>query len=154
VASGSILVAIFNGGPPGVVYEFIVVSLFYWTVAASLAELASAIPSSGGVYHWASVTPGKSWGRINGFFAGYWNWLSWILGAASFASILGNTVVQMYGLAHPDFVAKPWHVFVVYQILTWLACLSVCFFNSAMPHLNTIGIFVVLGGFLVTVIVV
>ena len=63
---GSILVAIFNGGPPGVIYEFIVVSIFYWAVAASLAELASAIPSSAGVYHWASVTAGTKWGRIVG----------------------------------------------------------------------------------------
>lgn len=64
---GSILVAIFNGGPPGVIYEFIAVSVFYWIVAASIAELASAIPSSGGVYHWASVTPGKAWGRVVGY---------------------------------------------------------------------------------------
>jgi choline transport protein len=63
---GSILVAIFDGGPPGVIYEFIVVSIFYWIVAASIAELASAIPSSGGVYHWASVTPGRKWGRVVG----------------------------------------------------------------------------------------
>jgi amino acid transporter len=63
---GSILVAIFNGGPPGVLYEFITVSVFYWIVAASIAELASAIPSSAGVYHWASVTPGRKWGRVNG----------------------------------------------------------------------------------------
>lgn len=63
---GSILVAIFNGGPPGVIYEFIAVSVFYWIVAASIAELASAIPSSGGIYHWASVTPGKKWGRVIG----------------------------------------------------------------------------------------
>jgi amino acid permease len=46
---GSILLAIFNGGPPGVIYEFIAVSVFYWIIAASLAELASAIPSSAGV---------------------------------------------------------------------------------------------------------
>jgi choline transport protein len=64
--AGSILVAIFNGGPPGVIYEFIAVSIFYWIVAASIAELASAIPSSGGVYHWASVTPGPRWGRVVG----------------------------------------------------------------------------------------
>src|SRR5271170_3488334 len=55
---GSVLVAIFNGGLSGVLYEFIAVSVFYWIVAASIAELASAIPSSGGVYHWASITPG------------------------------------------------------------------------------------------------
>ncbi|KAI9869736.1 MAG: hypothetical protein M1823_008969, partial [Watsoniomyces obsoletus] len=49
---GSILVALYNGGPPGVLYEFIVVSVFYWIVAACIAELASAIPSSAGVYQW------------------------------------------------------------------------------------------------------
>ncbi|KAK4940560.1 hypothetical protein LTR10_019319 [Elasticomyces elasticus] len=116
---GSILVAIFNGGPPGVIYEFITVSLLYWIVAASLAELASAIPSSGGVYHWASVTPGKRWGRVIG-----------------------------------DFVAQPWHVFVTYLIVTWIACICVCLFNSVMPHLNLVGIFMVLAGFFITIVVV
>jgi amino acid transporter len=71
----------------GVIYEFIAVSVFYWIIAASIAELASAIPSSGGVYHWASVTPGQKWGRVIGFYAGYWNWLAWVFGAASMSFI-------------------------------------------------------------------
>jgi choline transport protein len=92
---GSIVVAIYNGGPPGVLYEFIVVSIFYWLVAASLAvsppilslhslgsdniqELASSMPSSAGVYHWASITPGPKYGRICGWFAGWWNTFAWI----------------------------------------------------------------------------
>ncbi|KAL8867155.1 MAG: hypothetical protein Q9174_005840 [Haloplaca sp. 1 TL-2023] len=45
---GAINVAIYNGGPPGVIYEFIAVSVFYWFIAASIAELSSAIPSAGG----------------------------------------------------------------------------------------------------------
>ncbi|OCT48563.1 putative choline transport protein [Cladophialophora carrionii] len=151
---GSILVAIFNGGPPGVLYEFLVVSVFYWIVAASIAELASAIPSSAGVYQWATITAGKRWGRVVGFFAGWWNCLAWILGAASMTSIFSNTVVQMYALKHPDFVSKPWHVFVTYIIVTWIACLIVCFFNEAMPRLNSIGIFFILAGFLITIVVV
>ncbi|KAI1859856.1 hypothetical protein JX265_010305 [Neoarthrinium moseri] len=150
---GSILVALYNGGPPGVLYEFITVSVFYWIVALSIAELASAIPSSAGVYHWASVTPGKRWGRVIGYFAGWWNYLAWVFGAASMSSILANTIVQMYSLNHPDFVAENWHVFIVYIIATWMACLSVCFFNRAMPYLNNIGIFFILAGFLITVIV-
>lgn len=85
---GTILVAISNGGPPGVLYEFLVVSVFYFFVAASLAELVSAIPSSAGVYHWASVTPGPRWGRLVGFFAGWWNYLAWSMGTASMAAIL------------------------------------------------------------------
>ena len=92
---GSILVAIFNGGAPGVLYEFIVVSIFYWMVAASIAELVSAIPSSAGVYHWASITPGKKWGRVVGFYAGYWNWFAWTFGAASMSAIFGEPRFQI-----------------------------------------------------------
>jgi choline transport protein len=90
--------------------------------------------------------------------------------------ITANTLVQMYGVTHSDFEAKQWHVFVTYlvrldpihgatlrdsgklirvmQITTWIACACVCLFNSAMPHLNTVGIGLILAGFLITVIVV
>lgn len=151
---GSILVAIFNGGPPGVLYEFLAVSVCYWPVAASIAELASAVPSSAGVYQWASITPGLKWGRPIGFFAGWWNYLAWVLGTASMLSISGNTVVQMYALNNPDFVALPWHVFVAYIITCWLACFFVCTANSAMPHVNKVGIVAILGGFVITIITV
>lgn len=86
---GSILVAIYNGGPPGVLYEFIVASCFYFMIAASLAELASAMPSSAGPYLWASITPGKIYGRSVGFFAGWWNALAWVFAAASISAIGG-----------------------------------------------------------------
>ncbi|CAM1509699.1 Fc.00g000340.m01.CDS01 [Cosmosporella sp. VM-42] len=151
---GSILVAIFNGGPPGVLYEFVTVSVFYWTVAASIAELASAIPSSAGVYHWASVTPGKAWGRSIGFFAGWWNYLAWVLGAASMTSILSNTIVQMYAVNHAGFQAQAWHVFVTYLIATWLACAAVCLCNSSMPGLNKVGVLAIVCGFIATITVV
>lgn len=151
---GSILVAIFNGGPPGVLYEFIVVSVFYWTVAASIAELASAMPSSAGVYHWASVTPGPRYGRVVGFFAGWWNYLAWVLGAASMTSIFSNTVVQMYAVTRTGFEARAWHVFVVYLITTVLACAAVCLANKAMPALNRFGVFAIVAFFIITVVVV
>lgn len=152
---GSILVAIFNGGPPGVLYEFITVSVLYWCVALSIAELASAMPSSAGVYHWASVTPGRGgWGRPIGFLAGWWNYLAWVLGAASMTSIFSNTIMQMYAVLHEGFEAKVWHVFVVYIITTVMACSAVCFANGAMPALNKAGMFAVIAFFIITVVVV
>lgn len=66
------VVAIYNGGPPGVIYELFAVSFFYWLIAAALAELASAIPSSAGVYHWASITAGPKWGKAAGWYAGWY----------------------------------------------------------------------------------
>ncbi|KAK1075850.1 hypothetical protein LTR74_000258 [Friedmanniomyces endolithicus] len=153
-AGSSIIIALFNGGPPGVLYEFIVVSICYWVVAACIAELASAIPSAGGVYHWASVTPGKKWGRVVGFYAGYWNWLGWTLGGVSVASIAGNIFVQMYEAHHPDLVVQPWHIFLASVIIAWMACFLVCFGNRLMPHLNGIGIFITVAGVVITIVVV
>lgn len=65
-----------------------------------------------------------------------------------------NTIVQMYALQHPEFVAEAWHVFVTYIITTLVACFVVCAFNKAMPYLNHAGIFFILGGFIITLIVV
>lgn len=70
---GSLSVAVLNGGPPGILYEFIVACVYYGFIGASIAELASAIPSSSGVYHWATLTPGPKYGRIIGFFTGSLN---------------------------------------------------------------------------------
>lgn len=60
----------------------------------------------------------------------------------------------MYALKNPEFTAEAWHVFVTYIITTWLACAAVCFCNKAMPYLNDIGIFFILGGFIITMVVV
>jgi choline transport protein len=112
------------------------------------------MPSSGGVYHWATVTPGPRWGRPIGFFAGYWNWLAWIFGLASMCSITATTIVQMYALKHAELVVQPWQVFVVYTIVAWIGCFLVCAFNRFMPYLNQIGLFFIVAGFIVTFIVV
>ncbi|KAL1963655.1 hypothetical protein VTN77DRAFT_7976 [Rasamsonia byssochlamydoides] len=149
---GSVTVSIANGGPAGVIYEFIAVSICYWLVAASIAELASAMPSASGVYHWATVTAGK-YGRVCGWFAGYWNTLAWIFGAASMSAILGNQTVSMYALFHPDFIPKAWHVFVSFIICTWICCATVLFANRALPHIGNLGMVLILAGVFVTIVV-
>ncbi|KAK5161628.1 hypothetical protein LTR04_004013 [Oleoguttula sp. CCFEE 6159] len=149
---GSITVAIYNGGPPGIIYEFIAVSVLYWLVAASIAELASAMPSSGGIYHWASITAGR-YGRSCGFFAGWWNFLAWIFGLASTLQILSAQLVSMYALMHPDFVTQRWHVFLTYVITTWITCAIVLFFNRALPRIEQLGGFLILAGVFITVVV-
>ncbi|KAK8208550.1 amino acid/polyamine transporter I [Phyllosticta capitalensis] len=150
---GSIVVSLLNGGPPGVIYELLAASFFYWIIAACIAELASAIPSSSGVYHWASVTAGPKYGRAVGYFAGWWNYFAWIFGCASMSSILANEMLAMYGLYHSSFVPQAWHTFVVYVIMTWCCCLTVLFANQALPAINQIGLFLILAGVFITVLV-
>ncbi|KAF4548068.1 Amino acid permease-like protein 22 [Elsinoe fawcettii] len=150
---GSISLAVYNGGPPGVIYEFIVVSVFYWIIAACLAELASAIPSSAGVYHWASVTGGRKWGKSLSWFAGWWNFFAWVFGAASMSGILANQVLTMWMLFRPDYTPEPWNVFVVYILVTWACACVVLFANKHLPLLNDVMLFLILAGVFITILI-
>ncbi|MCJ1290662.1 hypothetical protein MMC34_002204 [Xylographa carneopallida] len=151
---GSLTVSIYNGGPPGVLYELLVACFYYGFIAASIAELASAIPSAGGVYHWASVTPGPRWGRVLGFYTGWLNFFGWIFDLASIVSIPANVVVQMYAVFHPDLEIQPYMVYIAFLLITWSCCALVIFGNRLLPLLNQFGLFLVIGGGLITIIVV
>ncbi|CAO1598950.1 hypothetical protein XANCAGTX0491_002698 [Xanthoria calcicola] len=149
---GTLNVAIYNGGPPGVIYEFIAASVFYWIVAASIAELASAIPSSGGVYHWATVTGGP-YGRTCGWFAGWWNALAWLFGYASVVQIVSAQAVSMYAVMHDGFVTQQWHVFVTYIIVTWISVSIVLYLNRALPPIEIVAGFFVVAGVFISILV-
>src|SRR6187431_678318 len=44
------------------------VALFSLTVAASMGQIASAFPTAGGLYHWASILGGRGCGWITAWF--------------------------------------------------------------------------------------
>jgi len=149
VLGGSISVAIANGGPPGVLYELLTACLYYLVVGLCLAELASALPSSGGVYHWATVTAG----RAGGFVAGHIGWWGWMFGLASIVFIPANVSVQMYALMHPDFEQKPWHLYVAYLLVTWFCVALNVWGNRILPALHTAGLVLICTGGPATIIV-
>ena len=49
-----------GGVAAGVVWPIGV--LFALLVAAAMAQVASAFPTAGGLYHWSSILGGKGWG--------------------------------------------------------------------------------------------
>ncbi|KAJ5534387.1 hypothetical protein N7527_000641 [Penicillium freii] len=149
---GTIVAALQNGGPMAVLYGLILVSVFYTTISASLAELASSMPSAGGVYYWSSVLS-RSRGRTAGFFTGYLNACAWLLSASSMSSMLGNEGVAMYLLKYPTVKWHSWQVFIVFQIVNWMCCAIVCLGNRFIPLLNRIALTLSMCGLVTTVVV-
>lgn len=103
----------------------------------SLAELASAIPSSANVYHWASVTAGK-YGRVCSFYAGWWNALAWIFGGAAVSLSSANALVAIYELHHPDFAPQRWQIFIAYLIISILQSLLILFGQRFLARMSSI----------------
>jgi len=57
-----------NGGPVAISIGWPVISLLILCVAVSMSELASAFPTAGGIYFWASRLGGAGWGWFTGWF--------------------------------------------------------------------------------------
>jgi choline transport protein len=67
---------------------------------------------------------------------------------------MSELVVQMYAVFHPDLVIQAWHIFVAFVCICW-GCITVTIFgNRYLPALETFGLFMVIVGGIVTIIVV
>ncbi|RSM08331.1 hypothetical protein CEP52_004719 [Fusarium oligoseptatum] len=154
VLGSSISVSILNGGPSGVLYGLIVAVFYYTFIGLSLAELSSSFPTSAGVYHWATLAAGPKWGRITGFFAGWINFYGWMFGLASLVQVAANAGVQLYATLASNYTSAAWHVYVAYMLVLWVSTFTVIFANRLVPYTQKIGLFLVIVGGLVTIIVV
>ncbi|KAI9166403.1 LOW QUALITY PROTEIN: putative amino acid transporter [Paramyrothecium foliicola] len=154
VLGSSISLAILNGGPPGIIYGLLVAAFYYAFIGMSLAELASSVPTSGGVYHWATIAAGERWGRLTGFFTGWINFFAWMFNLAALVQIAANAVVQMYAVYQPDYTIESWHIYIAYLGVVWISTLIVVFANRLVPLTQQIGMLLVVAGGIVTVIVI
>ena len=60
--------ALNNGGPIAISIAWPLISVLILFVAFSMSELASSMPTAGGIYYWASKLGGAGWGWFTGWF--------------------------------------------------------------------------------------
>jgi amino acid transporter len=83
-----------HGGPLQMSAGWLVVSFFTMTVALSMAELASAYPTAGALYHWSSFLGG----RALGWFTACFNTMGQFAILAGIDWGLANFVIGLLGL--------------------------------------------------------
>ena len=59
----------------------------------------------------------------------------------------------MYALFHPQYTFERWHVFVTYIIASCVSCSVVAFANRGLPILNNVGLFLIVAGVVVSILV-
>src|SRR3954462_12692515 len=82
------------GGPIQMTLGWPLVTLFTLAIAASLAELASAYPTAGALYHWSSILGGRG----AGFFTAWLNTIGQFAITAGIDYGLAEFVAAMLGL--------------------------------------------------------
>ncbi|KAF8339826.1 amino acid transporter [Cantharellus anzutake] len=91
-----LIYAIPNGGAVAMVWGWLTASAFILTIGLAMAELASAAPTSGGLYFWAHHYAPPGWKNVLAWVVGYANTIGSI---ASVASIDWGCAVQIMAAA-------------------------------------------------------
>ncbi|ODQ44098.1 hypothetical protein PICMEDRAFT_74936 [Pichia membranifaciens NRRL Y-2026] len=85
----SLLGTALSAGPAGAVWSWAVASIFILTIGVSMSELASSIPTSGGLYYWTFYYAPEAW-RVP---------LSFVIGLSNTMALCSGSVSVFYGNA-------------------------------------------------------
>jgi amino acid transporter len=92
--------ALNNGGPIAISIAWPAISLLILCVAFSMSELASAFPTAGGIYYWASKLGGAGWG----WFTGWFNLIGLVAVVASVDYVCAAFLTNLLGLYNLHFI--------------------------------------------------
>ncbi|KAL2054882.1 hypothetical protein ABVK25_004704 [Lepraria finkii] len=151
--SAALITGISSGGPIQIVYGLIFFALISTCVGISLSELASALPNAGGQYFWANELAPKRYANFASYLTGWFAWAGSLFTSASVALATSSAGVGCWQLSHPDFVIKPWHVYVGYLFINAFAFVWNCYARW-LPMVAQISLFTSLTSFFVILVTV
>ncbi|KAK0653089.1 amino acid/polyamine transporter I [Cercophora newfieldiana] len=96
-----------TGGPAVMSIGWIVVSFFTLLVAIAMAEIVSAIPTSGGPYFWAAMLAPPKWSAFAAWITGWFNLLGQVAVTTGISFGLANLIPTAVTVKNPDFVPTP-----------------------------------------------
>jgi amino acid transporter len=129
------------GGPLQMTLGWPVATVFTLALAASMAELCSAYPTSGAMYHWAAALGGPAWG----WFAAWLNIIGLVAAQAGINYGCAQFVLPFLGIA-----ATPRNVFlmfaftlVVHGILNHIGVKLVAILNNTSVAVHIAGVAII-----------
>ena len=137
-----------TGGSAAIVWGFLITYFFNTIVAYSMAEICSAYPSAGSVYHWTGQLVPPHLTPIASYICGWTNFLGNGAGDAAFAyswaTFLSAAVVMSGGatITSQDLVAISILILLVWSGLNFFRIDKVGMFNNmaVIAHMGTIGL--------------
>lgn len=140
-------------GTAGLTWGWILACTGIQCVALSMAELASSMPTSGGLYYTVGVLAPPGWGPFLAYLTGWSNWVGSSSGNPSVNYGNAAMIVALIKLHNPEFVATNAKMFGITLSLTFLCFLCatlptrwIARLNSTMTWFQTAGLIVVLIG--------
>ncbi|KAI8624888.1 amino acid permease [Xylariaceae sp. FL1651] len=141
-------------GPAANTWGWLLSVIFILCIAASMAELASSMPTSGGLYYAAAVLAGPKYGPLAAWVTGWSNWFVQVTGAPSVNYGGASMILAAASIVNPSYVPQPYQTFL---LTTFLMIVHACI--SSMPTLwianfNAVGTVINVLALIVTIIII
>ncbi|CAG8218667.1 unnamed protein product [Penicillium salamii] len=104
-------------GTAGMVWGWIIAMIFIQCIAMSMAELCSAMPTSGGLYYAAAVLAPPGYGPFAAWITGWSNWIGQITAAPSVDYALSAMILAAVSINDPSYVPTTWQTFLLTTLI-------------------------------------
>ncbi|KAL8366506.1 hypothetical protein RB595_005006 [Gaeumannomyces hyphopodioides] len=130
-----------TGGPAVMSIGWIVVSFFTMMVAIAMAEIVSAIPTSGGPYFWAAMLAPPRWSPFAAWITGWFNLLGQVAVTTGISFGLAGLAATAATVQNPDYVPTPAKTIGIYAAILVSHGIVNTFGVRLLKYLNNISIF-------------
>ncbi|RDW67269.1 putative GABA permease (Uga4) [Aspergillus mulundensis] len=140
-------------GPAGMVWGWFTASILIFTVGLAMADMASAMPTAGGLYWWTHYFAGRRFKNPLSFLVGYSNTLGLIGGICSVDYTLSLLILACISIARDGtWAASNGTIYGLYAGLIIIHSLSTILLSNAMPRIQTACIFINVAIIIATVV--
>lgn len=117
-------------GNAGITWGFLVSCIGVIAVTLSMAEIASAFPTSGGLYYATAMLCPPKYKAISSWIVGYSNLFYQITGAPSIAYGASEMILSLASLGNPSYEYQTWHSYLLSSLI-----MIICSITASLPTL-------------------
>ncbi|VUG18204.1 GPT1 [Brettanomyces bruxellensis] len=136
-------------GNAGITWGFAVGIICIIPVALNMAEIASAFPTSGGLYYATAMLSPPKYKALFSWIVGWSNYFYQVTGAPSVGYGCASMVLALASVANPNYVYQTWHCYLltvaittVCAVLASLPTKWIAGINAATSVLNIVFLFI------------
>ncbi|KAE8421593.1 amino acid/polyamine transporter I [Aspergillus pseudocaelatus] len=136
----------------GTIWTLIIAALMNLVVSLGMAELVSAYPNSGAQYYWSFRVARSDWAPFAS--SACVSTCGWWLGLASVCNFVAAMVLAMLHLCVEGYTVSPWHQWLCYTSILWLAVAFNIFGTRFLPTFNRLLLYFSLSTLLISVVII
>ncbi|RDW67018.1 amino acid or gaba permease [Coleophoma crateriformis] len=92
----------YTGGPTAAFSNWTMVGGLSLIVSMSMAEIAAALPTAGGIYYWSFRLGGAEWGPFLAWMTGWWNFCGWVTVVPGVQQGATNFLISALEINYPN----------------------------------------------------